>query len=478
MQTEENQTNSARYDIGLALPTGAYLRTQAVNALEKSVVYYGVIAKRLSHGATLRHIRPRTRGGTGVGTGAVGDPVARGINLLTSRFVTTTAARRKHADGGGLYLLVRQRSETVERLWLFRYKRGSRGAEKEQAISLGAVRSVSLARARKLAQACREAIATGQDPKAAINRLTSKGSTFGDAADSLIDSLAPGFQNEKTTASWKRTLGETYCARLRKRPVADVGTDDVLEVLRPIWMAKSETAVQTRERIERVLDAAKAAGLRNGENPARWKGHLKFLLPTQVARKNHHRALPYSIMPEFVARLMGLDSVSALALEWTILTAARSGESLGAPRAEVNRGDKVWTVPARRMKERREHRVPLSDRCIEIFDELGTFSSPWLFPARDPRKHMSDMSMALCLRRLKVDATVHGFRSTFRDWAGDCTEVPREIVEAALAHLVGDEAEQAYRRSDALERRRTLMKAWEVYCTSALLKMPEHIVNA
>jgi integrase len=390
--------------------------------------------------------------------------MARGINLLTSRFVTTTTAPGKHADGGGLYLRVRQRSEQVERLWLFRYKRGTRVKAKELNISIGTLRTVSLASARKMAQVCREAIARGEDPKVALRKLTASGPTFGEVADALIESLEPSFRNEKTAASWKRTLGDMYCSKLRSRPVAEVGTEDVLEVLRSIWNVKPETAAQIRERIERVLDAAKVQGLRTGENPARWKGHLKFLLPAQTAKKNHHRALSYTEMPTFVVQLKGLDSISALALEWTILTAARTGEALGAPRTEINRADKIWTIPAERMKENREHRVPLCDRCIEIFDELAAFGSPWLFPARNPKEHMSEMSMALCLRRLKVDATVHGFRSTFRDWAGDCTSFPREIAEAALSHLVGDEAERAYRRSDALERRRKLMLAWERYC--------------
>lgn len=437
---------------------------QLVNRSEKTLVTHDVAAQKLSPGVAGRYRQDEVRGGPGGGPGAVGDPMARGLNLLTSRFVTTTTIPGKHADGGGLYLRVRQRSDQVERLWLFRYKRGVRGKAKELSISLGTLRDVSLASARKMAQVCREAIAVDDDPRVALRKLTASGPTFGEVADSLLESLEPSFKSEKTAASWRRTIGDMYCAKLRSRPVADVGTEDVLEVLRPVWNTKPETAAQLRERIERVLDAAKVQGLRTGENPARWKGHLKFLLPAPAAKKNHHRALPYQDVPEFITRLKGLDSVSALALEWTILTAARTGESLGAPRAEINRADKIWTIPAERMKEAREHRVPLSDRCIEIFDELAAFGSTWLFPARDPKKHMSEMSMALCLRRLNVDATVHGFRSTFRDWTGDCTRFPREIAEAALSHLVGDEAERAYRRSDALERRRKLMAAWERYC--------------
>ena len=394
--------------------------------------------------------------------------MARGLNRLTARFAATTIEEGRHSDGGGLYLLVRQRSDTIERIWLFRYKRGGRSGAKESAVSLGPLRDVPLATARDLARACREALAKGEDPQAAVGRLTSRGPTFGVVADAFMDDLIPSFTNDKTGADWRRTLGDEYCGSLRKRPVDEVSTADVLEVLKPIWLLKPVSASRTRERIERVLDSARAAGQRSGENPARWKGHLKHLLPPQTAKRGHHRALPYEQIPEFMPRLRKLDSISALALEWTILTCARTGESVGAPRAEIDRENKVWVIPAHRMKEKREHRVPLTDRCLEIFDEMAKFGETWLFPARDHREHMSTACMTACLKRLKVDATVHGFRSTFRDWAGDCTGFPREMAEAALSHLVGDEAERAYRRSDALERRRKLMVAWERYCFGKL----------
>lgn len=391
--------------------------------------------------------------------------MARSLNQLTARFTSTVVKEGRYADGGGLYLLVRLRGGQVERLWLFRFKRGARGAERERTVSLGALRDVPLSAARELARACREALAKGEDPKAAIGKLGSTAPTFGAVADDMLDKLGAGFKSAATVANWRRSLGDHHSATLRKRPIDQIGTEDVLAVLTPIWQSKPETARKTRERIERVLDAAKASGLRSGENPARWKGHLKLLLPAQTRRRGHHRALPYEGLPAFMARLRMLDSVSALALEWTILTCARTSESIGAPRTEIDQEAKIWTIPGERMKEGREHRVPLCDRCIEIFDELAQFSNVWLFPSRDPRKGpMSEAAMSECLRGLKVDATVHGFRSTFRDWAGDCTAFPREIAEAALAHLVGDEAERAYRRSDALERRRKLMTAWEGYC--------------
>lgn len=435
-----------------------------VSAVEITLENDSISAPNLRQGATQWDSETRARVGTGGGTGPVGEPMARGLNLLTSRFTVTATNEGKYADGGGLYLVVRQRGQAIERLWLFRYKRGPRGREVERTVSLGSVRDVPLATAREDARACREALARGEDPKAALGKLKAKTPTFGDVADKLLESIASGFESAATHANWKRSLGDHHSSALRKIPIDEVSTKEVLEVLTPIWQSKPETARKTRERIERVLDAAKASGLRSGENPARWKGHLKLLLPAQTAKKGHHRAMQYESLPDFMARLRVLDSISALALEWTILTAARTAESIGASRSEINRETKVWTIPAKRMKERREHSVPLCDRCIEIFDELEKFSKEWLFPARDPRKHMSNMAMSECLRGLGDNATVHGFRSTFRDWAGDCTGFPREIAEAALAHAVGDEAERAYRRSDALERRRKLMVAWEGYC--------------
>lgn len=397
----------------------------------------------------------------------MGEPMARGINLLSARFVETTKDEGRHSDGGGLYLLVRRRGDTLEKLWLFRYKRGGRAGAKEKTLSLGPIRDVTLAEARRKASLCRAALHKGEDPKTAIDR-PKDAPTFGELADDLVQEVIKGFKNKKTGDGWKLTLGDTYCASLRRKRVNEANVADVLEVLKPVWLSRPETARRMRERIERVFDVAKAKGHREGENPARWKGHLKFMMPLQPAGKNHHRALDWKLMPDCYRRVRALDSLSALALEWTFLTAARTAETIGAPRSEVDRESKVWTIPGARMKEGREHRVPLTDRLIEIFDETAAYSKIWIFPARDPREHMSGMAMMQCLKRLEIDATVHGFRSTFRDWAGDCTNFPREIAEAALSHLVGDEAELAYRRSDALERRRKLMLKWQSYCMSRM----------
>lgn len=394
--------------------------------------------------------------------------MARGQNLLTARFVTTVTQTGKHADGGGLYLLVRKRGEAVERLWLFRYKRGGRDAEKEATLSLGPARTVSLAAARLMAHRCREALREGVDPRSV---LTKAGAipTFGEFADELMDDTEKGFRNEKHRAQWRMTLGDAYCRSIRSLSVDQITTEQVLNVLQPIWLAKPETASRLRGRIERVLDSAKARGFRHGENPARWRGHLKLLLPQrQRLTRGHHKALPWAQLPSFMARLRQLDSVSSLALEWTILTAARSGEAIKAPRAEIDREAKVWTIPAERMKGGRQHRVPLCERCIEIFDELSALGSDWLFPARKPKKHMSGSAMAECLKEFEVEATVHGFRSTFRDWVDEATAFDGNLAEAALSHLVGDETERAYKRGDALAKRRKLMEAWASYCAGQI----------
>jgi integrase len=240
-------------------------------------------------------------------------------------------------------------------------------------------------------------------------------------------------------------------------------------VLAPIWQTKAETAARLRGRIERVLDAARVKGLRSGENPARWRGHLDKLLPKrQKLSRGHHVAMPFEDVPDFVADLRKREAIAALALEFCILTASRSGEVLGAVWPEINRAAKVWTVPAERMKGGREHRVPLSPRALEILDKLAAVTAgDHIFPGQRLGRPLSVMAMEMVLRRMKVDVTVHGFRSAFRDWAGETTTFPREVAEAALAHVVGDKTERAYRRGDALEKRRKLMDAWAAFIGSS-----------
>jgi integrase len=376
---------------------------------------------------------------------------------LTSRKVET-AKPGKYSDGGNLYLIV---SPTGSRKWVLRFT--WRGQAKE--MGLGSATGVPLADAREKADSARRKIAQGLNP---IDERKRDGGmpTFGEMADDVREALSVGFRNDKHKAQWKSTL-ETYAKPLRGKPVDTIATDDVLAVLKPIWASKAETASRVRGRIEKVLDAAKAKGFRNGENPARWRGHLDHLLPRPLKlARGHHAAMPYEDVAGFIVKLREREASAALALELCILTAARSGEILGMRWTEIDFERNIWTLPASRMKAGREHRVPLSSRVIAILRKLEkTKIAEFVFPGRPHNKPLSNMAMEMMLRRMKVDdATVHGFRSSFRDWAGNVSTFPREIVETALAHVIGDKAEQAYRRSDALEKRRKLMEAWTAYC--------------
>ena len=372
---------------------------------------------------------------------------------LTARKVVT-AKPGKYSDGGNLYLIV---SETGARKWVLRFT--WRGRAKE--MGLGSAASVPLADAREKAASARRKIAHGLNP---IDERKRDGDipTFGEMADDVRETLSAGFRNEKHKAQWKSTL-ETYAAPLRSKPVDTIHTDDLLAVLKPIWTTKAETASRLRGRIEKVLDAAKAKGFRDGENPARWRGHLDHLLPKRPKiSRGHHAAMPYEEVAGFVAKLRESESLAAQALELCILTAARSGEILGMRWAEVDLDKNLWTIPADRMKAAREHRVPLSSRAVAILRKLDKVrSGDFVFPGQASNKPLSNMAMEMVLRRMKIEnATVHGFRSSFRDWAGNVSNFPREITETALAHVIGDKAEQAYRRGDALEKRRKLMEAW------------------
>lgn len=376
---------------------------------------------------------------------------------LTARKVQTAKAG-KYSDGGNLYLVV---SPSGSRKWVLRFT--WRGAAKE--MGLGSAITVPLADAREKAAAARRSVATGLNPIVARKRDHGI-PTFGEMADVFQETLSAAFRNEKHKAQWKSTL-KTHALSLRTKPVDTITTDDVLLVLKPIWMVIPETASRVRGRIEKVLDAAKAKGFRNGENPARWRGHLDHLLPrpSKLAR-GHHAAMPYEDVAAFIAKLRKREATSGMALELCILTAARSGEILGMRWSEIDIDKKIWTVPADRMKAGREHRVPLSPRAAAIVRQLEKVKAgEFVFPGQKPKRPLSNMAMEMVLRRMKIEgATVHGFRSSFRDWAGNVSTFPREIVETALAHVIGDKAEQAYRRSDALEKRRKLMDAWASYC--------------
>jgi integrase len=327
---------------------------------------------------------------------------------------------------------------------------------------------VSLALARERAAEARRLLADGKDPlvvRQAEEARCDAGATFGAFAKGYVEEIAPGFRNAKHLAQWGTTL-RVDAGALTQLPLDAVDTEAVLGVLRPIWIRKPETASRLRGRIERVLDAAKARGLRTGENPARWRGHLDKLLPArQRLVRGHHKAMGYSDVPAFLARLRDAGGIAALALEFCILGAARSGEVLGARWDEMDRETGLWTIPAARMKSGRVHRVPLTDRMLAIIGEVEMIrNGAYVFPGQKSGRPLSVMAMTMVLRRLKVTTTVHGFRSAFRDWAGDRTGFSREVAEAALAHVVGDATEQAYRRGDALEQRGLLMTAWAAFC--------------
>ena len=360
-----------------------------------------------------------------------------------------TAKSGVYVDGQGLRLIV---GATGTRKWVFRFMRRGRSQE----MGLGGS-DVSLATARERAADARRALAAGKNPIEEA-RL----------AKEFVAAKQSEWRSEKHRAQWEMTL-QRYCAPLRTRPVDEIDTAAVLEVLKPLWGSIPETASRLRGRIETVLDAARARGLigANEANPARWRGHLDKLLPKrQKLTRGHHAAMPFADVPQFMASLQKRDVVTALALEFVILTAARSGEALGARWAEIDFQNATWTVPAARMKGGRIHRVPLSRRALVIIKKLhAARTGEFIFPGQRPDKPLSGMAMEMILRRMKADgATVHGFRSSFRDWCGEVSTFPREVAEAALAHIAGDATERAYRRGDALEKRRELMEAWGAYC--------------
>lgn len=387
--------------------------------------------------------------------------MARAVKKLSARTVTTLTQPGRHSDGDGLYLVVDQ---SGARRWLFMFR--WQGKLKE--MGLGGVSAVSLADARDKAAAARKLLDAGVNPIEARKTTPVAIPTFGEFADDLVKEIGPGFRNAKHLWQWSHTL-KTYAAPIRSMPINEVSTEHVLNVLKPIWTVKQETASRLRGRIERVLDAAKAKGriASPWENPARWRGHLDKLLPRRKKlQRGHHPAMPYRDVPAFIAELRQREAVSALALEFLILCASRTGEVIGAKWPEVDRKAKIWTIPPERMKAGKEHRVPLTERALVLLDEAEKVkTSDYVFPGQQKGKPLSNMAMASLLndRMKKPDITVHGFRSSFRDWAGETTSFPREVTEAALAHSVGDEVERAYRRGDALEKRRKLLHAWASY---------------
>lgn len=346
-------------------------------------------------------------------------------------------------------------------------------------------RGLTLAGAREAAADAQRLLREGVDPlahraaeaEAAAVRaalVEAKARTFRDVAGLYIGAHEAGWRNAKHRAQWRTTL-ETYAfPHIGDMPVADVATDDVLRCLNPVWKAKPETATRLRGRVEAVLDYATARGWRQGVNPARWRGHLSNLLPrrSKVARVEHHAALPWGDMGAFMVALRGQPGTAARALEWCILTATRTGETIGARWSEVDAEAAVWTVPGARMKAGREHRVPLSPAALAILAAMAPLrpaeGDGFIFPGAVAGKPLSGMAMLMLLRRMKrPDLTVHGFRSAFRDWCEEATSTPHAVAEAALAHTIGDKVEAAYRRGDLFAKRAKLMAEWADYCGRA-----------
>ena len=376
---------------------------------------------------------------------------------LNARKVATLTKPGRHADGGNLYLYI---SKAGARSWVFMFERAGRQRE----MGLGPVRDVPLSRARQLAAEARRQLAEGLDPLIERRRKTQTRS-FGEVADAYVEAMKPQWSNPKHIAQWTMTL-TVHAAALRAVPVGEVSTDAVMDVLKPLWSKLPETASRLRGRIESVLDAAKAQGLRSGENPARWRGHLDQLLPRRPKlSRGHHKALPFDKVPSFMARLRQADSLSALALEFTILTAARTSETIGARWDELDLKGRTWVVPAVRMKAKRPHRVPLSPDALAIVERLTSLRiGPFVFPGTKAERHLSNMALLEMLKGMGVDSTTHGFRSAFRDWVSELTNFPGDLAEAALAHIVKDKTEAAYRRGDLFEKRRALMEAWAKFC--------------
>lgn len=402
-----------------------------------------------------------------------------------------TAMPGRYCDGDGLYLLVRAPEMAF---WVFRYVRGGRMRE----MGLGRARgpnSVPLAEARVKAAPLRRLVQSGVDPlaqrdvdaaaaRAAAQTEKARAITFRAVARFYLDAHEAKWRNAKHRQQWQNTLDTYAMPHLGDLPVGDVGTAHVLTALEPIWRAKPETASRVRGRIESVLSYAKTREWRSGENPARWRGHLSNLLPARakVAPVEHHPALPWREIGSFMIELQRQRGIGARALEFTVLTAARAGEVIGATWAEIDMQVGIWVIPGGRMKGGREHRVPLSAPALALLGEMANLRATesrdgHVFFGIKPGRSLNDTALFLTLRRMgRADLTAHGFRSTFRDWVAEATGYPREVAEAALAHMSGDKTEAAYQRGDLFEKRRRLMEEWAEFCARPPMPAGEVLV--
>lgn len=397
--------------------------------------------------------------------------MSRRINQLKTTFIQSVKEPGRYFDGAGLYLQVTNRGS---KSWLFRFSKEG----KEHRMGLGPIALVSLSEARHKALSARKRLLEGYHPlKEKLERLALQNhkaktaKTFDQCRDLYLEQHKPAWDH-LTYRQWKNSLNNYVTPVFGNLPVSEIDTNLVLKVLTPLWNQKTETANRVRNRIELILDFAKVHGHRSEENPAKWRGHLDNLLPkrSKVKPVQHFKALPVSEIPRFISQLRSRAAITARALEFLILTATRTNEVLEAKWSEINFVENVWIIPASRMKARREHRVPLCSQTGHILEKLrdsaSNQSEEYIFPSANGGKPLSSNALLNLLERMRVDVTVHGFRSTFRDWAGERTNHPREVIEMALAHSIKDKAEAAYARGDLLNKRRTLMKDWEKFCDS------------
>lgn len=390
----------------------------------------------------------------------------RAINKLSATEVAKKTTPGRYGDGGGLYLQV---SSYGSKAWVFRYMLDG----KARHMGLGSVDTFSLKEARERARQARQLVTDGNDPieikrakRSTSLAATAKRMTFKEAAERFIKDKGDAWRSPVHRQQWTNTLATYAEPIIGNLSVAEIETAHIVKVLEPIWREKTETASRLRGRIETVLNWATVHGLRAGENPARWRGHLQNLFPAK-GKGVGHAALPYAALGGFMARLREREGVSARALEFTILTAARTGEVIGAKWDEFDLDAKVWTIPVERMKAKKEHRVPLSARAVEILKALPR-EGEYVFPGARAKKPLSNMAMSELLKGMipAKEATVHGFRSTFREWAGEMSAHPREVIEHALAHQLADKAEAAYQRGTLFPKRIRLMDDWAKFCAT------------
>jgi integrase len=394
---------------------------------------------------------------------------------LTAALVEKGTKPGRYGDGAGLYLLVRSRHA---KFWLFRYTRSGRMREMGLGPAKGRT-AVPLSQARAKARQLYAAVREGRDPLAEREAEKAKAQadaakaktdamTFGEVAEMYIAAYEQSWRSPKHRQQWHSTLRDYVMPAIGDLPVGSIDTGAVIKIIEPLWREKTETASRVRGRIEAVLDYAKARRWREGENPARWRGHLDHLLPqrSKVQRVEHHAALPWREIGAFMQRLRQNSRISARCLEFLILTACRSGEVRGARWDEIDLDRAVWTIPAQRMKAAREHRVPLSEPAMAVLREMAQLGAEgFVFPGLKCAAALSDRALATLCR----GCTVHGMRSTFRDWCAEYTKHPRELAEAALAHTLKDKVEAAYQRGDLLEKRRRLMEEWAAFCSEPMV---------